>query len=242
MGYKSDIIAALQKEILPLQGYKPITNVQRMDIGLGPLLHAFPGSEFPLGVIHEFICEDQESIAASGGFVSAISSSLIKSGGVMVWISSSRKVFPPALTGFGIDPSHIIFVDLKKEKDLLWAMEETLKSPGLAAVVGELRELDFTSSRRMQLAVEQSRVTGFVLQCHPRKINTTASVTRWKIESIASSFDNNMPGVGFPRWNVELMKVRNGKPGKWQLEWVEGRFRPVYNLDSVEQQHHRKTG
>ena len=36
-----------------------------------------------------------------------------------------------------------------------------------------------------------------------------------------------MPGVGFPRWNVELLKVRNGKPGSWQIEWAESRFQDI---------------
>jgi protein ImuA len=25
--------------------------------------------------------------------------------------------------------------------------------------------------------------------------------------------------MGFPRWEVELLKVRNGKPGKWLVQW-----------------------
>jgi len=34
-------------------------------------------------------------------------------------------------------------------------MEEALKCAGLAAVIGEVREMDFKQSRRLQLAVEQ---------------------------------------------------------------------------------------
>jgi hypothetical protein len=37
-----------------------------------------------------------------------------------------------------------------------------------------------------------------------------------------------MPGVGFPGWNVELLKVRNGKPGSWQIEWAESRFQNIF--------------
>jgi protein ImuA len=31
--------------------------------------------------------------------------------------------------------------------------------------------------------------------------------------------------VGHPRWNVELLRIRNGKPGQWQVEWSDGCFR-----------------
>ena len=34
-----------------------------------------------------------------------------------------------------------------------------------------------------------------------------------------------MPGVGMPRWKVELLKVRNGVPGEWIVEWADGRLR-----------------
>jgi len=33
-----------------------------------------------------------------------------------------------------------------------------------------------------------------------------------------------MPGLGFPRWNIELLKVRNGQPGSWEMEWAADRF------------------
>ena len=64
-------------------------------------------------------------------------------------------------------------------------MEEALKCDGIAAVVGEIQELSFTVSRRLQLAVEQSRVTGFILRNNPRNLNTTACVTRWKITPLS---------------------------------------------------------
>ena len=41
----------------------------------------------------------------------------------------------------------------------MWAIEEALKCDGLAAVIGEMKELSFTNSRRLQLAVEKSHVT-----------------------------------------------------------------------------------
>ena len=103
-------------------------------------------------------------------------------------------------------------------------MEEALKCDGLAAVVGEIQELSFMVSRRLQLAVEQSRVT------------------RWKISSVPSELNDDMPGVGFPRWKVELLKIRNGKPGSWTIEWVERKFRPVHSFVSLLPERQKKTG
>lgn len=121
-------------------------------------------------------------------------------------------------------------------------MEEALKCEGLAAVIAEISELGFTASRRLQLAVEESQVTGFILRRNPRLLNTTACITRWEITAAPSTTENNMPGVGFPKWNVELLKVRNGKPGKWQIEFTAGKFRHISKIVIIPQEEKRKTG
>jgi protein ImuA len=149
---------------------------------------------------------------------------LMQNDGISVWISASRKIFPPALKAFGVEPDRVIFVDLQKEKDVLWAVEEALKCEGLTAVVGEVQEMSFAQSRRLQLAVENSRVTGFILRSNINRLNATACTARWQITPLPSETENEMPGVGFPRWNVELLKVRNGQPGSWEMEWAADRF------------------
>lgn len=237
-----DTISRLQKEILPLLGFKQQWNKSAKDVNLGPINQAFPGLIFPQGAIHEFISSSPQDLASTCGFLSGILSSLMKNDGTALWISSSRLLFPPALKFFGIDPHKIIFIDLLKEKDVLWAMEEALKCEGLSAVIGEIKEIDFTSSRRMQLAVESSRVTGFVIRKNIHLLNTTASVTRWKISSLKSILAGDIPGVGFPAWNIDLLKVRNGKPGTWMLEWKAGRFKHINPEDSLQEELQKKTG
>ena len=167
----------------------------------------------------------------------------MRNGGVAVWVSPSKTIFPPALKQFGIEPDRIVFIDLQKEKEILWTMEEALKCEGLAAVVGEIPEISLTASRRLQLAVEQSRVTGFILRNHPRNLHTNACISRWKITPLPSELIDDMPGIGFPRWNVELLKIRNGKPGTWQMEWASGRFHliPSFTTSTREDQK-TKTG
>lgn len=238
---KADIIAQLQRDILPLQRFKTTLNNVIADALPAPIKNAFPNAEFPLGAIHEFIIAGAEEGAATGGFVAGMLASLMRGDGATIWISSCRTIFPPALASFGIAPDKIIFIDLQKEKEILWATEEALKCNGLAAVVGEMQELSFTASRRLQLAVEQSHVTGFILRNNPRSVNTTACVTRWKITSLPSEL-TDMPGVGFPRWNVELMKVRNGRPGNWQIEFAAGHFRHISRIAAIAQEQQKKTG
>jgi protein ImuA len=221
---KQDIIAQLRKDILLLEGFKP-SSAGVIDLGLGPVTSAFPNRAFPTGAIHEFISLTAENTAATVGFVSGLSGPLMGSGGACIWIACTRKIFPAGLKTYGIEPDRVIFVDVKKERDILWVMEEALKCEGLAVVAAEIPEISFTASRRLQLAVEHSKVTGFLLRQNPRNVNANACVARWKISTLASRSLPGMPGIGFSRWTVELAKIRNGKPGIWEMEWLAGRFR-----------------
>src|SRR5664279_1680978 len=193
---KADIIAQLQRNLLPLQRFKKNRGNNIAEPLPAAITNAFPNAEFPFGGIHEFIAAGAEDAAASSGFIAGILTSLMDNGGATIWISSYRTIFPPALAAFGVAPDKIIFIDLKKEKEILWAMEEALKCNGLVAVVGEIAELSFTASRRLQLAVEESKVTGFILRRNPGSINTTACLTRWQITSLPSETADDLPGVG----------------------------------------------
>jgi protein ImuA len=228
---KKNIINELQNEILYLQGYKMPGNSAFNRVGLGIVENNFPNCCFPLAAIHEFLCSDMESTAATTGFICGVLVKLMRKQGITIWINSGQKIFPPALKLFGIEPDKIIFIQLHDQKQILWALEESLKSEGLAAVVGELKEIGFTASRRLQLAIEKSQVTGFILRHH--FTNTIASVAKWKINHIPSDIEDGLPGVGFPRWNVQLLKARNGKPGNWQLEWSAGRFREISSMGNI---------
>jgi protein ImuA len=126
-----------------------------------------------------------------------------------------------------VDPDRVIFVDVPVQKDVLWVTEEALKCEGVATVICETKDLSFPESQRLQLAVEKSQVTGFVIRKDVKKINTTACVTRWQVRPVRSELRTGMPGVGHPRWQVDLLKVRNGKPGNWIIEWRKQNFQTV---------------
>ena len=236
-GIKKDIISQLRKDILLWEGFKPPEGDKAGSFGLGEIEAAFPNAVFPTGAIHEMLCPTPEQGAATGGFTAGLLAALMRQGGACLWIGASRKLFPPSLMAFDVEPDRVIFIDVQREKDVLWVMEEALKCGGLAAVIAEVREISFAQSRRLQLAVENSKVTGFLLRNDPRKPGASTCVARWQITSLPSAAEDGLPGIGFPRWQVELVKVRNGSPGSWKLEWADGHFIPVeeVNKEAVEE-------
>lgn len=216
------VIERLRSDILRLEGFASAREVLSA-VDLGPLNGAFPNHTFPTAAVHEFISATAEEATAASGFLSGLLSLLMGNTGTVLWITGRTHVFPPALATFGLQPHRFLFLHLTHNKQALWAMEEALKSPALTAVVSELRDISFTESRRLQLAVEQSRVTGFIINRSP-KAGTTACVSRWKISSLPSMPIDDLPGIGFPQWRVELLRIRNGKPGAWDVQWRNDRF------------------
>lgn len=233
METKKDILLKLQQDILLWQGLKPQASGKSERVGLGEIELAFPGGVFPKRAIHEFITILPEDAAASDGFIAGLLAILMQDGAACVWVSTSRRLFPASLSTFNVEPERVIFMDVKTEKDVLWITEEALKCEGLAAVVAELNNLSLIESRRLQLAVEESGVTGFVLRKDASKAVSTVATARWKISPLSTDSSGGMPGLGFPRWKVDLLKVRNGNPGSWVMEWAGECFEEVENFGNI---------
>lgn len=223
---QKEILQQLQEKVLELQGFKIAPISSGGSFGLGALELCFPHATFPTGTIHEFLAENSEQIAASEGFITGLLAKLMEKGNACIWISKNRRLFPPAMDKFGVNVQNIIFIDLVKEKEILWVMEESLKCEGLAAVIAELSDLDFAQSRRLQLAVEKSQVTGILLRKEPKRKSSTACTVRWQVKPQPSELPDGMPGVGNPRWEVTLLKVRNGQTGSFLIQWAEDHFAP----------------
>jgi len=222
---KQEIVSQLRKQMLEMQGFKPVTSGDALQFGLDAIELCFPNSIFPLGTIHEFLSEKPEDTAASEGFISGLLGKMMECGSACLWISRNRKLFPPSMQAFGVNPQQVIFIDLTYEKEILWAMEEALKCEGLACVIAELSDIDFAQSRRLQLATEKSCVTGILLRKEPkRSLSATACTVRWQIKPLPTAFGTDIPGVGYPRWEVNLLKVKNGHTGKFLIEWAEDHF------------------
>lgn len=236
MENKADIINTLKQQVLAMQGHRRATG-DVSQVNLGSILNAFPDKVFPTGAVHEFISQETEAAAASIGFIAGLASQLIRKDGIAFWIGPKRTIFPPALKVFGIKPQRLVFVELPKPKECLWAIEEILKCKAVSAVIGEVKDLSFADSRRLQLAVENSHVTGFIHRFKPRNENPVACVTRWKVAPLPSA-EVDIPGVGIPRWQIDLTKVRNGRPGSWQIEWIEKTFHEITQPGHIIPQHY----
>ncbi len=233
---KGDTIARLKRDIL----------LQDSSTSLRPVAVAekntFPYTLFNNPGVHEFLYSNASDAAATGGFVAGILAGFLNRGGATIWISPSSNIFPPALSCFGLAADKIIFIYPRTEKEILWIMEEALGCETLSAVVAETTHLSFTASRRLQLVMEKTTASGFILRPRVYAESTTACTSRWRINTLPGILDEGMPGVGFPAWQATLLRLRNGKTGCWPVAWIKGRFQTVMEPTTITEQQHRKTG
>jgi len=147
--------------------------------------------------------------------------------GTLLWCRRPSGAFDappyaPALSTW-FDPARLLLVTARRDEDLFWAMEEGLRCPGIAAVLGETRAADPTAGRRLSLAAEKSGVPALLLRSQPAPTQSVCT-TRWRIASAPSHSTPGLRDVGGPRWRLSLRRNRFGAPSAaeiptWLVEW-----------------------
>jgi protein ImuA len=187
---------------------------------------ALPWGGLPRGALHEISGAAERDLAAQS-FAAVLLGLLARDAGgnrPVLWVAPDEGPYAPALPGFGLDPAQVTVVRARRPADALWALEEGLRCPVLAAVLAEGAEPDFAQSRRLQLAASETGVTALLLQPARDPLPASAAVTRWRIAAAPSApegDDSETVGdtVGPARWRVDLLRARGGLPRHWLTEW-----------------------
>ena len=198
------LLRTLRAHIRRLEGHAPQDDDAPNVIALGAadIDGALPWGGLPRAALHEVLGNDG---AAAGGFCVALATRLAGDAGSVLWCRRGHDLHGPGLALFGLDPGRLIVARGHSGRDVLWAMEEGLRSGALAVVLGETRELAPTARRRLQLAAETGGVTGLLLRPGDGKMPPGAALTRWRIAAAPGTADG-------PRWRVELERCRGGMP------------------------------
>jgi protein ImuA len=199
-----------------------------LPFGIAAIDHALPGGGLARGALHEILGAggDEEDGAAAAGFAAGILARL--GGRPVLWCLKRPDLYGPGLLAHGLDPARLVLVGAPRDEDILWAVEEGLRTPGLAAVVGEIGRLPMVAARRLQLAAERSGVTAFLLrrwrngeEAMAERERPSAAVTRWRVRALPAR-EGDDPRlrqlIGRPRWRVELLRCRGGVPAQWVVE------------------------
>ena len=206
-----------------------------LPIGIQAVDQHLPEVGLARGALHEVVGggPDFRHGAAAAHFAAAI---LARRKGPVLWALRARDLFAPALAAAGLHPDRLIFAETGDEAHVLAVAEEGLRHKGLAGVVAETARMTLTASRRLQLAAETSGVTALVIRrwrgSGHLHLGGSAAATRWRLTALASAPLDGVPGVGDPRWRLELLRCRGAEPATWIVEACDetGRLRLASDL------------
>ena len=211
------------------------TPASRWQTGVAAIDEALPAGGLDRQALHEISGLAHTDRVAATGYAAALVRQLsdVAEGGTqdtagsgpVLWCQTAeaRREFGPVyghgLRSFGLDPDRLCLVETRRDRDLLWALEEGARCPDLTAVIGEIGTLSFTATRRLSLAAAAGGTPVLLLRAE-RGLPLSAARTRWRV--VARPGEADMFGLGLPehpRWQLDLLRCRGGRPGTWTVEW-----------------------
>jgi len=207
-------------------------------LGVDDLDGALPGGGLARGRLHEVAStggrgkgQRLEGDVAALGFAAALvgraAGTCPNTGGAVLWCTNRKSLYHagglhgPGLSTFGVDARRLVLIDGMDDTQVLWAMEEGLRSGALSAVAGEVGNLTLAASRRLQLAAEAGGGLGLLVRVSTKKTakTVTAATTRWEVAVAESAKPERLEGLGQAHWDVRLARCRGGSERQWRVEW-----------------------
>lgn len=220
--HRAEALAHLRRLLPTLEDQAP---------GRRPLAFAIPEIDAVLprggldrGLVHEIAPTAVTDWGAALGFTAALlGQALAAEAGPALLVVSEQgfagagEPYGHGLNGLGLSPDRLIFIQTGGDLDALWVMEEVLRARAAAAAVGCLGgKLDLKASRRLHRAAGGA---GLSLILRPAAADEpNAAATRWRVASAPAIRDRYGAFSGW-RWQVDLERCRNGRPGSWLVEF-----------------------
>lgn len=129
--------------------------------------------------------------------------------GPVFWISpgwTGEHLNPEAMVQFA-NPGRFTFVSPRRGEDILWAMEEILRSGAVPLVVAELpMPASLTPVRRLHLAAESAAPTPLGILLSGGDGGSQGVENRWQL------------GADAPGWVLKRLRARAQPPKSWKLK------------------------
>jgi protein ImuA len=196
-----------------------------LPFGLALLDRHLPGGGLRLGGLHEMADQGRSrTYASAAGLMAA--GILARLDGPVLWAGAGRDLYAPALAGVGLLPDRVVHV-AAPQKAVAAVMEEGLRHGRCAGIVGEVRQMDPTAARRLQLAAEAASIPAFLLRRgqkgeEPAQAAPLAALTRWRITRLPSGSAlpeaPEVPGLAPALWQLDLIRCRGAEAASWIVE------------------------
>ncbi|HWB10135.1 MAG TPA: hypothetical protein VG826_12975 [Pirellulales bacterium] len=194
---RDEILVQLQKQLRRWEETKRPTTVCS-STGCAELDRLFPGGGVSRGTLVEWLAEDVGSGAMWLALV--VAREACHGGGPLLVIDGRGTFYPPAAARAGVDLERLIVVRPATARDETWALDQSLRCPGLGAVLCVTDRLRQRAARRLQLAAEASGGVGLLVRPASVRSEPCWAEVRLLVEPRA--------GTAGRRLEVELLKTR----------------------------------
>lgn len=225
----SALIARLKARIARIVGPEPLkAPAELWNFGLPEIDTHLADGGLAVTAVHEVAPACWPDMPAAIGFAASLAVRRQETTGKPVlWLrlagqaGEMGELYGAGLINLGLPRAKLLTARLKKSGDLLWALEEALRSGAASLVIADAPEAasDLTISRRLQLAAASGITPAILLSQKPMQ-GGTAGATRWQVRAAPSSPPaDDLLAPGNPAWALSLTRCRGGKPGEWLVEW-----------------------
>jgi protein ImuA len=197
-GQRSQVIAQLREALRRCEGDHRPTGEPRSSTGCGELDRLLPEGGLGRGVLVEWLASSEGSGAM--WLALAAAREACRAQGPLVIIDSQGSFYPPAASLAGIEPERLIVVRVTQARDEAWALDQSLRSSGVGAVLCVTHRLAPRAARRLQLAAETSGGLGLLVR--------PASVRDEPCWAAARLLVEPLPGDAGRRLSVEVLRTR----------------------------------
>jgi protein ImuA len=200
------LVESLRQEIARLEGARHPADDMPVPSGCGPIDKLLAGQGFHRGTLVEWLAVGEGSGVESLALLTARQA--CRDGGALVVFDQAREFYPPAAVRLGIDPDGMIVVQAASQSDNLWALDQALRCPGVAAALAWPEKLDGRTFRRLQLAAEQGGGLGLLVRPERVRHEPSWAGVRLVVEPLPAT------AADAPRrLKVELLRSRGSKGG-----------------------------
>lgn len=154
---------------------------------------------WPQGMLTELLYED-DGVGELSLLMPALAQ-LSRHGRWLAWVAPPYVPYAPALAARGVDLSRVLMIHPRAETDVLWSLEQALRSGTCGAVLGWVGKADDRALRRLQLAAAEGDSWGVLFR--PASVASDPSPAALRL-----LLKPNQQGV-----SVNVLKRRGGHIG-----------------------------
>jgi len=201
-------VAALADRVREIETARRGHARERITSG-SPQLDRLLAGGFQRGSLVEWLADSPASGAGTLALVA--SREAARQGGAIVVVDREHTFYPPAAAALGMDLARLVIVRPQNETDQAWALDQVLRSRGVAAVWCRVSRADDHAWRRWQLAAETSGAVGLLVRDLAARDEPSWSEWRLGVRPLADLACQ--PADRARHVSVEVLRMRGGRAG-----------------------------